>query len=59
MWAEQSIFDTIGESKSVNYKTLVRRVSQAVRSKEEIRDKVISSNSQEQVKAVVDSIGGN
>ena len=59
MWAEQSIFDTIGESKSVNYKTLVRRVSQAVRSKEDIRDKIISSNSQEQVKAVVDSIGGN
>ena len=45
MWAEQAIFDTIGESKSVNYKTLVRRVSQAVRSKEDIKDKIVSSNS--------------
>lgn len=37
IWLEESVCLHIGDSKSANYKTLVRRVSQNLRSKEDFK----------------------
>jgi hypothetical protein len=41
IWLEESVCTQIGDSKSANYKTLVRRVSQNLRSKEDFRQNAL------------------
>ena len=44
IWLEETIFEYVGnDSKSANYKTQARRITQALRTKEDVKQNLIRS----------------
>ena len=42
VWLEEAIFDKINDSKQANYRTMVRRMTQAIRTKEEQKQEILA-----------------
>ena len=58
-WLEEAISDVMGDASKANYKTLVRRISQNLRTKEDFKESVLQAQTKEQVISIVDAFANN
>ena len=55
IWLEEAIACHIGDFKTANYKTLIRRVNQNIRTKEDFKLAVIKARSQDDASALIEN----
>ena len=49
VYIEECIFEKFQDSKSTNYKTLVRRITQAIKQKEEVKSTILTCSDKQSV----------